>query len=273
MAEEKKDQGWAPEDFFELTDEVKHRALFEGVLYVWEAVAKIGPYVQEFLEREVRANPNRNSDPDSISAHATIEGMIHMGKGSRILPGTHILGDTYIGEDTTIGPNATLLGNNIIGDGCEIRPNAVLRGNAIIGDHSVVGCEVKNAYFMEAHKPPTGHWQHTSAAHFSYVGDSILGRSVNLGAGTKLSNVKVFWTAITPEVPDAPPAGFKLGCILGDFAQTACNVVTAPGTLIGKHSRVLVNAKGAIPAYVIVKQGGMIPIDSSRVGETLEGRV
>jgi NDP-sugar pyrophosphorylase family protein len=87
----------------------------------------------------------------------------------------------------------------------------------------------------------------TSAAHFAYVGDSLLGYKVNLGAGTKLSNfgllseqaarseghriVKLRIPEFSSSVIDT--GLLKLGAILGDGVRTGCNVVAHPGCLVG----------------------------------------
>jgi UDP-3-O-[3-hydroxymyristoyl] glucosamine N-acyltransferase len=41
----------------------------------------------------------------NVHASAVIEGIIHLGKGSRILPGVYIEGNVIIGENCKIGPN------------------------------------------------------------------------------------------------------------------------------------------------------------------------
>ena len=88
-----------------------------------------------------------------------------------------------IGEGTVVEPGAFIQGPAIIGKNCQIRHGAYIRGDVIIGDNCVVGhaSEVKNAIMLDTACCP----------HFAYVGDSILGRDVNLGAGTKLSNLPV----------------------------------------------------------------------------------
>ena len=93
--------------------------------------------------------------------------------------------------------------------------------------------EIKHAIFLDQAK----------AGHFAYVGDSILGNRVNLGAGTKLANLRFR----AGQVKVKPPQGSidtglrKLGAILGDDVQTGCNSVTNPGTILGKKSFVLPN--------------------------------
>ncbi len=106
-----------------------------------------------------------------------------------------------------------------------------------------------------------------SAPHFNYVGDSILGHRINLGAGTKLSNLTLvsekdtltrqrptIKLAIEGDVVDTGLA--KLGTILGDDAQTGCNSVMNPGCLIGRNTLVYANVslrKGYYPPHSIIK--------------------
>src|SRR5262249_35922089 len=86
--------------------------------------------------------------------------------------------------------------------------------------------EVKSSLFFD----------HAKAGHFAYVGDSILGRDVNLGAGTKLANLALSRREVRVKHPISGAlvgSGLtKLGAILGDKAQTGCNAVLNPGTLL-----------------------------------------
>ncbi len=164
-----------------------------------------------------------------------------------------------IGEGTVVEPGAFIQGPAIIGRNCEIRHGAYIRGDIIIGDNCVIGhaCELKNCIMLDTAQCP----------HFAYVGDSILGRKVNLGAGTKLSNLPVVSVKdeksgkrphvvldIEGQIYDTGLA--KLGAIVGDGSQTGCNVVTNPGCLIGRNTLIYPNLslkKGYYPANRIVK--------------------
>lgn len=76
------------------------------------------------------------------------------------------------------------------------------------------------------------------AGHFAYIGDSILGNSVNLGAGTKLANFKLSGDEVVLSIDgERVRTGMrKLGALLGDGVQTGCNSVTSPGTVLGKKT-------------------------------------
>lgn len=116
--------------------------------------------------------------------------------------------------------------------GTQIRHSAYIRGSVYTGEKAVIGhtTEVKNSIFLSSAK----------ASHFAYVGDSILGSDVNLGAGTKLANLKFSKKNITLVInKEIINTGLKkLGAILGDRCQTGCNSVLQPGTLLGKESYV-----------------------------------
>ena len=136
-----------------------------------------------------------------------------------------------------IEPGALLKGPVIIGRNTEIRQGAYLRGNCLIGADCVVGhtTEMKHSIFMDGAK----------AGHFAYIGDSILGNGVNLGAGTKLANLKFGPGSVrikTAEGAVLDTGRRKIGAILGDRVQTGCNSVTNPGVLLGQASLVCPNS-------------------------------
>ncbi len=142
-----------------------------------------------------------------------------------------------IGPGAIIEPGALLKGPVIIGNNTEIRQGAYLRGDCLIGSGCVVGhtTEVKHSIFLDGAK----------AGHFAYIGDSILGNEVNLGAGTKLANLKFGHGSVkiksdSGKVLDTGRR--KIGAILGDRVQTGCNSVANPGVLLGHSSLVCPNS-------------------------------
>jgi len=137
-----------------------------------------------------------------------------------------------IGEGTVVENGATITGPALIGENCTIRQGAYIRGKLVAGDGCVIGhaTEVKNSIFLQGAK----------AAHFAYVGDSILGAGVNLGAGTKLANFKIDTGDRQVSLPvdgKKVETGLrKLGAILGDGVEIGCNSVTMPGTIVGRST-------------------------------------
>lgn len=211
-----------PSDYFDLKNG-SYLHLFDNLEYVWDALKSIKTFIKEHLTPAIHGN---------------------------IMEGAYLIGnDIYIGEGTTVEPGAYIKGPTIIGSNTEVRQGAYIRGNVLVGNHCVVGhaTEVKHSVMMDGAK----------AGHFAYIGDSILGKDVNLGAGTKLANLKIVDSTITLKIEDQTyDTGLrKFGAILGDHVETGCNSVTSPGTMIGPNTLVYPNAtvRGVIPPHHILK--------------------
>ena len=155
----------------------------------------------------------------------------------------------WISKHAHVADSAHLSPPCIIEDGAEIRHGALLRGSVLVGRGAVVGnsCELKNALLFDG----------VQAAHFNYVGDSILGYRAHLGAGAVTSNVKGDRSEIGIRFGDTVlPTGMrKLGAILGDSTEIGCNAVLNPGTVVGIGTRVypLSHVRGYLPEHAIFK--------------------
>lgn len=154
-----------------------------------------------------------------------------------ISPGAHLEGkQIYIAKGAKVEHGAFIKGPCYIGAGTEVRHGAYLRGNVFIGENCVVGhcTEVKHSVFLDGAK----------AGHFNYIGDSILGNNINLGAGTKLANLKMIPGTVKLKVNDEiiDSELKKFGAVLGDGTETGCNSVLNPGTILAPRSLVFPNA-------------------------------
>lgn len=202
-----------------------HREIFEGSSFVWEALCRLVAYLEEQELGKIEVDV-------PSSAYLINPELISIGKGTVIEPGAYIQGPAIIGP------------NN------QIRHGAYIRGNVITGESCIIGhgTEIKHSILLNrAH-----------AAHFNYVGDSILGNDINLGAGVKLANFRldhkdVFVLLQRQKISTGLK---KMGAIVGDGAQLGCNAVANPGTLIGPKAFCYpcVNIKGIIPSRAIYKE-------------------
>ena len=214
-------------DLFDLA-QTEHAAIFDGCEFAWDALKKIEPY----LAKVTKQNPPPRFPGASI--------------GERVI----------IGAGTTVEPGAMIIGPAIIGKNCRIRHNAYFRENVIIGDDCVVGnsSELKNTLLFNGAQVP----------HFNYIGDSILGHKAHLGAGVKISNVKLFPGNIEVEVDGVPrDTGLrKFGALLGDGAEAGCNAVLNPGSILGRGAVVYPNVfwRGILPANMIAKNKAEIEV-------------
>jgi len=220
---------YSPATFFDLRD-CLFTDIFSSVRFVWEILPKIGEYLAASLQPAILG---------TVMEGAYLEGPIYIGPGTVVEPGAYIKGPAWIGPD------------------CEIRQAAYLRGNILVGRHSVIGhaTEVKNSILLD----------HAAAAHFNYVGDSILGNHVNLGAGTRLANLKNTSSEIViKDGSQEIPTGLrKFGAILGDGAKTGCNAVTNPGTVLGRGVVVYpcLSIRGVFPAGAVVKARDLYSVE------------
>ncbi len=224
------------EDLFDLT-QTGHAAIFDGCKFAWDALKKIEGYITVNLKPELRNN----------------------------CEGRAFIGDkVFIDEGTVVEDGAMIKGPAIIGKNCQIRHNAYLRENVIIGDGCVVGnsSELKNALLFNGAQVP----------HYNYIGDSILGHKAHLGAGVKISNVKLFPGNIEVEVDGVPfDTGLrKFGALLGDGAEAGCNAVLNPGSIIGRGAVIYPNVfwRGILPANMIAKNKAGIEVVVKRPRES-----
>lgn len=169
-------------------------------------------------------------------------GMVLEG-ASVIMAGAVIMGKQIaIGKGVLIETGAMIKSPAILGDYTEVRQGAYLRGYCLAGQRCVLGhtTEIKHSIFLNDAK----------AGHFAYVGDSILGQNVNLGAGTKFANLKFLPgnVNIFHEEKWIDTGRRKFGAILADGCQTGCNSVTSPGTLMAKEAVLMPNttARGGL---------------------------
>jgi len=148
-----------------------------------------------------------------------------------------------IGEETIIEPGVFIRGPCILGKGCHVRHGAYLRDGVICGDRCAIGhsAEIKHSILLDG----------AAATHFTYVGDSIVGNGVNLGAGVKCANLRLDRAEVVVSLyGKRVKTGLKkFGAVIGDRVQIGCNCVLNPGTLIGKDtvSHPLLNFGGSIP--------------------------
>ena len=193
------------------------QGLFEGCIYPWEVLPKIGSYMKELITKG-------------------LEGF------TEITPGV------WVGENVQIAATATIIAPAIIGAGTEIRPGAFLRGNVITGSNCVIGnsTEMKNAVLLDKVQIP----------HYNYVGDSVLGNFSHMGGGALCSNLKSDGKNVVIHGEQEYETGLrKIGAILGDHADVGCGCVLNPGTVVGKNTSVypLTSLRGVYPADCIVK--------------------
>ncbi len=201
--------------------------LVVNITKIWESAKFSDPSAFAYLGNNLEAWLKQRLREFGVTDQPMILGRVH--------PGAFISGQVFIAEGATVEPTAMIQGPCVIGPRAEVRHGAYIRGNAWIGSEAVVGhtTEVKGAVFFDGAK----------AGHFAYIGDAILGCNVNLGAGTKLANLKLKGDEVRYKHPITnalTSSGLrKFSAIMGDESQTGCNSVLSPGTILMPNTAVL----------------------------------
>jgi bifunctional UDP-N-acetylglucosamine pyrophosphorylase/glucosamine-1-phosphate N-acetyltransferase len=181
-------------------------------------------------------------DPGSVF----IEPSVRIGKDTVLYPNCYLRGETIIGEGCRIGPQVEI-GNSQIGKGVQIRfctmiTESTIEAGAIVGPfshlrpHSHLEKGAKIGNFVEVKKSRIG--QGTKANHLSYIGDSELGKGVNIGAGTITCNYDGF---------HKHPTIIEDGAFVGSNTALVAPVKIGRGAVIGAGATITKD----IPPYAL----------------------
>jgi len=175
--------------------------------------------------------------PDTvIYPGVVIEGPTSVGPGSRIEPGVHIvrsrLGARSVVRTATVIEDAVLEDGVSVGPFARIRPKTLLRAGAHVGNF----VEMKNTDFGPGAK----------AGHLTYLGDSEVGRGVNIGAGTITCNYDGVRKNRTVIEPDA---------FIGSGTQLVAPVRIGRGAYVAAGSTI---TKDVSPGALAVARGRQV---------------
>ena len=200
-------RGWWLDDVWDLTRKLSVMlaadiaVLAAGVDDAPSHVAVLGEY---------GAHVERGAYIEPYVLFDTTEGAVLVRRGARVAAFTRLVGPCVIGEDVQVG-------------GGKVK-------NCSIGEHSRVHGEISGTIFIG----------HTNKGHDGFVGDSVLGRWVNLGASTITSNLKNSYG----EVSLWTPAGVRrtgltfIGSYIGDHAKLGIGTRLTTGTVVGAGANI-----------------------------------
>ncbi len=152
-----------------------------------------------------------------IDVNVVFEGKVTLADGVKIGP-NNLIRDATLGAASEILPNCVIEGAEI-GRACRIGPFARLRPGTRLADNAHIG------NFVEIKKSDIG--EGSKVNHLSYVGDSSVGRGVNVGAGTITANydgVNKFRTVIEDQAS------------IGSNAVLVAPVTVGAGATVGAGS-------------------------------------
>ena len=183
----------------------------------------------------------------------------------------------HVHLDTTLGPIAfdaacavhpftVIEGPCYIGRESVIAPHTSLRAGCVIGRGGKIGGEVKASIVDDF----------TNKAHDGYLGNAIVGRWCNLGAGTTASNLKNTWGDVRVQLdantPAQPTGRTFQGPILGDFVRTAIGTTLPTGAVVGTAACLVASGfpPKHVPALTFLTDAGPQPTDLAALMRTLE---
>ncbi len=162
-------------------------------------------------------------------------------------------GPILLGESARVMAGAMLRGPVAVGEHAIVRMAARIYGGTVIGPHCRIGGEVAASIFHS----------YSNKSHEGYVGNSVFGQWVNLGADTTASNLKMTYGSVKlldwPTGLEVDTGEQFVGTVMGDHSKTGINTMLNTGTVCGV-SAILVGAgfpPRAIPSFKWVQPGAV----------------
>ncbi len=228
---------------------------FAAIAYPWDLV-RLNP---QAIALDAEACGWKPGPAAGVHASVVIDrpDRVFMHPAAVVEPGAILIaaeGPILLDADARVMAGAVVRGPVAVGRGAMVRMGARIYGGTTIGPFCKVGGEVATTIFHS----------YSNKAHDGYVGDSVLGQWINLGAGTTASNLKM--TYGTVKVVDWP-SGVEidtgeqfLGTVMGDHGKTGINTALNTGTVCGVASIVVGSGFPArwIPSFKWSQSGTLI---------------
>ena len=194
---------------------------------------------------------------------------IRIAKSAQVMPSVVIdaaYGPVVIQDDAVINPLTVLQGPCSIGRDSVLVSHTSIRRNTVIGPGCKVGGEIAGSILHS----------YSNKAHAGYLGDSLVGSWVNLGADTNVSNLKNTYNPVRVRLDEHSPAEdtgrtFQ-GAVIGDFVRTAIGTRLSTGTVV--HPGCMLSVTGWAPklatALGFYTDAGRDDYDSDKLIATLK---
>ncbi len=171
------------------------------VVYPWEILTANKMIMDSWQESSIAKTA-------TLEANVTLQGIVHIKAGAIIKSGAVLEGPCCIGEGSYIGNNSLIRSYTSVGKNCSVGSGVELK-NCVVMDNSQIG-------------------------RLSFVGDSVLGENVDMGAGCMTVNRTVDWKPISVKNGKRPMGTgmTKLGAFLGDGVVVGAGNTLEPGMVV-----------------------------------------
>ncbi len=170
------------------------------------------------MKRQYRVPDFRNYFRNPLTAFERAKKFFEKHKGKHVHKSAEVHKLSVVESPCFIGPGT------VVGPFAHIRPYTFIGSNCFIGPYS----QVKASIILN----------NTNIPHLNYVGDSIVGENCNLGAGTKIANLRFDERNIKIECfgERVNSGRRKLGAVIGSNVKTGVNCSIMPGVKVGSNS-------------------------------------
>ena len=171
------------------------------VVYPWEILTANKMIMDSWQESSIAKTA-------TLEANVTLQGIVRIEAGAIIKSGAVLEGPCCIGEGSYIGNNSLIRSYTSVGKNCKVGSGVELK-NCVVMDNSQIG-------------------------RLSFVGDSVLGENVDMGAGCMTVNRTVDWKPIYVKNGKRPMGTgmTKLGAFLGDGVVVGAGNTLQPGMVV-----------------------------------------
>ena len=171
------------------------------VVYPWEILTANKMIMDSWQESSIAKTA-------TLEANVTLQGIVRIEAGAIIKSGAVLEGPCCIGEGSYIGNNSLIRSYTSVGKNCKVGSGVELK-NCVVMDNSQIG-------------------------RLSFVGDSVLGENVDMGAGCMTVNRTVDWKPISGKNGKRPMGTgmTKLGAFLGDGVVVGAGNTLQPGMVV-----------------------------------------
>ena len=171
------------------------------VVYPWEILTANKMIMDSWQESSIAKTA-------TLEANVTLHGIVRIEAGAIIKSGAVLEGPCCIGERSYIGTNSLIRSYTSVGKNCSVGSGVELK-NCVVMDNSQIG-------------------------RLSFVGDSVLGENVDMGAGCMTVNRTVDWKPISVKNGKRPMGTgmTKLGAFLGDGVVVGAGNTLEPGMVV-----------------------------------------
>jgi UDP-N-acetylglucosamine diphosphorylase/glucosamine-1-phosphate N-acetyltransferase len=221
---------------------------------------------ESLIEDHAQTRRERRPFPPG-AYHMIEEENIWLGDGVKPSPGVVLdgsRGPVVIDHHAGIGPNSVLQGPCYIGPYATVSPLATIRPGTSVGMMCKVGGEISNSIIFG----------YTNKIHEGFLGDSYVGKWVNLGAATNTSNLKNTYDEISVQTPQGlVKTGRRfLGSLIGDHAKTAVGTRLPAGGYVGFSAMLAISniAPKVVPSYTFNTDAGSEPYRLEKAIEVMK---